>query len=280
MFAESNFSIQGHRGCRGLLPENTIPAFIKAIQLGVTTLELDVVITKDNKVLVSHEPWLNHEICLDTKGNEIPKEAEMSFNLYQMMYDDIKQFDCGSRAHQRFPSQTRIKAYKPLLEEVIDSVENYCEQNNIEKISYNIEIKSLPLGDNLFHPQPKEFCEFVVSLIAEKNIKQFNLQSFDLRILKYLHLEHPQIKLAMLIENKNSIEDNIIQLGFVPQIYSPDYHLVNEQTILFCKKNNMQLIPWTVNEKEKMQELINLGVNGIITDYPDILISLLNSIAK
>ena len=117
----NNFDIQGHRGCRGLLPENTLPAFIKAMELGVTTVEMDVAITKDKLVVVSHEPWMNHEICSDKNGNEINRADEMGYNIYQMNYDEVKQFDCGSKTHPRFLYQQKIKTYKPLLSEVIDS---------------------------------------------------------------------------------------------------------------------------------------------------------------
>ena len=111
--------IQGHRGCRGLMPENTMEAFKKAIELGVQTLELDVVVSKDNTVIVSHEPFMNSVICLDINGLEIPKTDEEKYNLYQMTFDSIKQFDCGTKHHPRFPNQQKIKTYKPALSEVI-----------------------------------------------------------------------------------------------------------------------------------------------------------------
>jgi len=152
------FDIQGHRGCRGLLPENTIEAFKKAIDLGVTTLEMDVVISKDNQVLLSHEPFLSHEIALDLNGNEIAEKEEKNFNLYQMNYAQIKQYDCGSKIHPRFSEQEKIKTFKPLLSEVIDFAESYIQKNYPgRKIQYNIETKSDPKGNNLFHPKPKEY---------------------------------------------------------------------------------------------------------------------------
>ena len=122
------FDIQGHRGCRGLLPENSIVAMKKAVDLGVTTLELDVVISADHQVLLSHEPFLSHEICLDSNGNEIYENNEKSYNLYKMNYDEIRKCDCGSKIHPRFLSQEKVKTYKPLLSEMIDSVENYIQK--------------------------------------------------------------------------------------------------------------------------------------------------------
>lgn len=112
--SETQIDIQGHRGCRGLFPENSLPAFEKAIDLGVTTLELDLAITKDHKVVVSHEPYMNSVICFDPDGNTIDASMERKYNLYQMTHEEIKQFDCGSKVHSNYPNQKKLKTYKPL----------------------------------------------------------------------------------------------------------------------------------------------------------------------
>jgi glycerophosphoryl diester phosphodiesterase len=135
--SEKEIDIQGHRGCRGLLPENSLPAFEKAIDLGVNTLELDIAITKDNKVVVSHEPFMNPVICYNLEGKSIPDSLEKYYNLYKMNYEDIKEFDCGSKFHPRYPKQVKLKTYKPLLSEVFDLV---TSKNSDPK--FNIEIKS------------------------------------------------------------------------------------------------------------------------------------------
>jgi len=188
--------IQGHRGCRGLMPENTIPAMLKAIDLGVTTLEMDVVITKDNKVVVSHEPWMEKEITTKPDGTYINTTVEsMEFNIYKMDYDEIVKYDVGMKPHPRFPNQQKMKAVKPLLGDLIDAVENYLVSKNLPKVQYNIETKSLPAGDNKFHPMPAEFVELLMSVIKEKKIEsRVIIQSFDLRSLKYLHEKYPAIK--------------------------------------------------------------------------------------
>ncbi|HYJ37651.1 MAG TPA: glycerophosphodiester phosphodiesterase family protein, partial [Chitinophagaceae bacterium] len=125
------FDVEGHRGSRGLMPENTIPAMYKAIDLGVTTLEMDAVITKDKKVVVSHEPFFNHEITTKPDGSEVKKEEERSLNIYQMDYDQVKQFDVGMKKHPRFLRQQKIEVSKPLLADLIDSVELYCKQKEL-----------------------------------------------------------------------------------------------------------------------------------------------------
>ena len=104
----TSFDIEGHRGCRGLMPENTIPAMYKAIDLGVTTLEMDAVITKDREVVVSHEPFFNHEITTKPDGTEVKESEERNLNIYHMTYEEVKQFDVGKKNHPRFPRQQKM----------------------------------------------------------------------------------------------------------------------------------------------------------------------------
>lgn len=268
---------QGHRGCRGLLPENTIPAFKKAMDIGVMTLEMDVVITKDKQVLVSHEPFLSHEICLKPDGTEISEEEEKSFNVYKMTYEEIAAFDCGSRPHSRFPDQEKMAVHKPLLKDVIDAVEAYAaETGRKEPLLYNIETKCTPATDSVFHPGPEEFAQLLLDVLTEKNIlDRVTIQSFDVRTLQYIHPKLPEQSLALLIENEDSPEENLEKLGFIPAIYSPYYLLVNEHLMTLANEKGMQVIPWTLNEKEDMRNMLAFGVHGIISDYPDRLIEVL-----
>ncbi len=196
------FDKQGHRGCRGLMPENTIPAMIKALESGVTTLETDAVITKDKMVVLSHEPFFNHEITTKPDGKYVTEAEEKSLNIYRMNYEEVKNFDVGLKPHPRFPQQEKLKAYKPLLAEMIDSVETYCRKNNRSLPQYNIETKSLPFTDNLYHPPPPEFVELLMEVIFSKKIEdRVTIQSFDFRTIQYLHQKFPQIKTAILIED-------------------------------------------------------------------------------
>jgi glycerophosphoryl diester phosphodiesterase len=253
------------------MPENSIEAMKKAIDIGVTTLELDVVISADHQVLLSHEPFLSHEICWDKNGNEILEEKEKNFNLYTMNYSDIRQCDCGSKIHPRFLNQTKIKTYKPLLAEVIDSVENYIKKNYPGKaIYYNIETKSAIEGDAVFHPKPAPFVDLLLKVIEEKKIKnRVYIQSFDVRTLQYLHKINPDYKTVLLVENKLSIKENLKLLGFKPNVYSPEFILLDEKAIRYLHRKNIKVIPWTVNERTDIKKIINLGVDGLISDYPD-----------
>jgi len=262
--------LQGHRGCRGLLPENTIEGFVKALEIGVNTLELDVIISKDKKVVVSHEAYLSFEICLDTAGNDIGMLDQKSFNLYQMDYEEIAGFDCGSKVHPRFEEQEKMPVVKPLLSEAIKVSEAYLEENGLGPVNYNIEIKSSEDGDGEYHPEPGEFVDLVVEVVKTQGIlDRTNLQSFDIRALQEARNRYPEIPLALLIEINPNHEGNIEELGFVPEIYSCYYPLVNGYLLDYAAENNMKVIPWTVNDKEDMKELIEKGVDGIITDYPD-----------
>ncbi|MCL9808679.1 glycerophosphodiester phosphodiesterase family protein [Flavobacterium luminosum] len=265
------FDIQGHRGCRGLLPENSIEAMIKAIDLGVTTLEMDIVISKDHQVLLSHEPFLSHEIALDLNNKEITEEEEKRFNLYQMNYDEIKRYDCGSKIHPRFLEQQKIPTYKPLLAEVIDTVERYLSLKYPErKLYYNIETKTTVEGDDIFHPKPEQFVDLLVRVIKEKKIEhKVYIQSFDVRTLQYLHQKYPEFKTVLLVENTWSIDKNLDLLGFYPDVYSPEFVLLNKKKTSYLHKKNIKVIPWTVNEQKDMITVLSYGIDGLITDYPN-----------
>ncbi|MGQ0740371.1 MAG: glycerophosphodiester phosphodiesterase family protein, partial [Bacteroidota bacterium] len=244
-----------------------------ALNLGVTTLEMDVVITKDKKVILSHEPWFGQEITTRPDGTYMGEREERKYNIYWMTYEQTKDFDVGMKPHPRFPKQQKIKVTKPLLADVIDSVNKEMMTRRRPPLRYNIEIKSNPQGDAVFHPKPEEFVDLVMAVVKEKGIEDYCIiQSFDFRPLQYLHQKYPHIPVAMLIEgnDKRTPEDQVKELGFTPAVYSPAYQLVNEKLLDKCHKQNMKLIPWTVNEKSKIDELKKMGVDGIITDYPDL----------
>ncbi len=267
-----NFDIQGHRGCRGLFPENTIAGFIHAVDLGVTTLELDVVITSDKQVLVSHDPFMSHEICKTPEGESITISGEKAFNIYQMTVAQAQQFDCGLTINPNFPDQVKMPAVKPTLNEVIDVIENYTASKQLPAIRYNIETKCTPEGDNIFHPGPEEFSELLIRVITNKKIySRTIIQSFDIRTLQYIKLQHTPVALSLLVENVRSVTYNLKKLGFLPDVYSPHYKLLTKRRVKSLHEKNIKVIPWTVNKQADMERLIAMGVDGIITDYPDLL---------
>jgi len=264
------FDLQGHRGARGLKPENTIPSFITALNYGVTTIELDVVITKDKQVVLSHEPWMLAEICLKPDSTPIAIDEQTKMNIYQMEYKEIVLFDCGSKGNPKFPEQEKFVAYKPLLRDIIVATEDHVKSYTQYEVDYNIEIKSSKLGDNKFHPTPEEYSDIVYQLIDQYlPWERVVIQSFDFRVLKYWNKKYPHVRLAALVENLKSAEMNLKELGFSPSVYSSYVVLLNKQTIDVLHQKKIRVIPWTVNEKEDMKRLKGWGVDGIITDYPN-----------
>ncbi len=264
------FDIQGHRGARGLKPENSIPAFLTALDSGVTTLEMDVVITLDNQVVVSHEPWMSAAICWDTSGNAFKEKVEKKYNLYKMTYAEVRKFDCGSKGNEKFPEQEKMKVSKPLLSEVIISVENHIKNFSRYEVDYSIEIKSEKELDGKFQPTPQVYSDRVHDLIDQYiPLNRVVIQSFDFRVLKYWHEKYPEVRLAALVDNLNTIDENLIALGFTPSVYSPDYKLLSKEEVRHCHELKMRVIPWTVNEVQDMLELKAWNIDGFITDYPN-----------
>jgi glycerophosphoryl diester phosphodiesterase len=267
------FDKEGHRGCRGLMPENTLPAMLSALDMNVTTLEMDVVITKDEQVILSHEPFFNHEITTKPNGEYVNEQEEKGLNIYTMSFPETQKFDVGLKPHPRFPRQQKLKAKKPLLSEVIDNVEASVKLKGISKVFYNIETKCSPFTDNTYHPAPELFVELVMNVIQKKKISDRTIiQSFDFRTLKIVNQKYPHVRTAALIEDfdKRPLEKHLEELGYTPAIYSPAYSLVTKELVDKCHQHKMKIIPWTVNDKSMIDQLKSLGVDGIITDYPDL----------
>ena len=233
-------------------------------------------ISKDLQVVVSHEAWMNETFCTRPDGKEVEPNSKDKYNLYKMTYTEIASYDCGIRGHREFPLQKKTAAYKPLLTEVISKVEKFVEENKLPAINYNIEIKSEEGEDNIFNPDPKTFVDLVYHEIEKHEITQrTNLQSFDLRILQEIKKKDSTMQIALLVENEDSLEINLKKLGFIPDTYSPDFCLVNDALVQLVHERQMKLIPWTVNETADIKKMLGLGVDGIISDYPDRVVKIL-----
>jgi glycerophosphoryl diester phosphodiesterase len=265
--------IQGHRGCRGLFPENSLPAFAHALKIGVRVLEMDVCISSDGQVVVSHEPVMNALYTTKPDGNPVLKSEEAFYNLYQMPYSEIKKFDVGLRGNALFPEQAKIAAYKPLLAEVLALGEAFRKKTG-EAVYYNIEIKSDPKAYGLSQPPVDEFSKLVWAQIQPQVKPAYvMLQSFDFSVLKFWHVamgrgEFPEVALSALVTRK-SPEAVVRDLGFVPAIYSSNFSDVSKSVVDQAHELGMKVIPWTANEMKQMQALIDMGVDGVITDYPN-----------
>ena len=272
----SGFDLQGHRGCRGLQPENSIPAMMKALELGVNTLEMDVVITADKQIILSHEPFMSAQICLGEGNHPIHPEEQYDLNIYRMTLDEVQTFDCGSKPHPNFPEQERTKVVKPLLSDVIRAANKEARTLRRTLPLFNIEMKMSPHGDGRFHPAPEEFASLLLDVIREEEIgDRCTVQSFDMRALEALHRQAPRMRTVVLVEASNDPIKRVESLSFAPYALSPEHQLVNPELLEWTTTKGLKLIPWTVNDTGRAKELIEMGVDGLITDYPDRMLALI-----
>ncbi len=270
--------VHGHRGCRGLMPENTIAAFEKAAHLGCEWLEMDVVITADNEVLVSHEPWMSHVICRTADGDSIPADEERDYNIFKMKLAEVQAFDCGSAHHSGFPLQENEEEHKPTLREVVEKVDRLSMEEGLGNVNFNIEIKSDPALYGTYQPEPVAFARRVMEMIDSLNITdRAIIQSFDPAVLEAVHRIDEEIPIALLVDNGESLDANLERITFKPTYYSPAFVLMDEKLITSLRERDIEALVWTVNDEADMNRMIALGVNGIITDYPDRLIKLLDA---
>jgi glycerophosphoryl diester phosphodiesterase len=261
-----DFDLQGHRGARGLLPENSIPGFLMASDLGSNTIEMDVVVSADSQIVVSHEPWMSAEICSHPDGTAVGEEEAQSLNLYTMTYEQIAEFDCGSRGNERFPDQAPLAVQKPLLSEALRAIDAHSDL----PLRFNIEIKSREEGDNVFHPDVDTFARLLHTVLLDTAVMDRTIvQSFDPRSLEAFKRIAPEATLALLVSNEWGLQPNLDRLSFLPQTYSPNHKLVDRSLVDSVHALGMSIVPWTVNDSDRMQELLLLGVDAIITDYPD-----------
>ena len=270
--------VHGHRGCRGLLPENTLAAFLHALALGVDVLELDVVISADHQVVVSHEPWLSARLGRGPAGERIAPSQERSYNLYELPYATIRRCPVGEWPHPDFPAQQASSSYRPLLREVLEAAESTCRQLGRPLVGYSIELKSMPEGDGIFHPAPALFTELVLAEIQAAAVHpRTTLLSFDGRILQAARQAAPGQRLCLLSETDVPASRLFQQLGFVPEVFGPDFRLLSLARVeaLVAAYPSLRLVPWTVNSEADLRQVLTWGVAGITTDYPDRLLALL-----
>lgn len=268
-----SFSYEGHRGARGLYPENSIGAMKVAIDHPkVTTLEMDCHITKDKKVVVYHDDYLNPKFVTYNNGKELSGK-DIKGLIYGYTLNELENFDIGLKGNVDFPQQKKIATQISLLADLIDESEAYAKQNRKTPMFYNIETKSKANNDHKSHPGPQEFSDLLLEVVLEKNIAPRTvIQSFDKRTIQYINKTYPQIKTSFLIDakNKKSIKELVTELGFTPFIISPNYKIVTEEFVKEAHDLGIKVIPWTANTKEEITALEKLKVDGIISDYPNL----------
>lgn len=262
--------LHGHRGCRGLFPENTLPAFLHALALGVDALELDVVISADKQVVVSHEPWLAAHLGSGPSGLPIDPSQEQRYNLYQLPYAAVRRCEVGVLPQPLFPQQQAVPSYRPLLSEVLVATEAACQQLGRPPVKYSIEIKSTRATDVIYHPAPAEFVELVLNACTPETLARTTLLSFDPRVLQATRRLSPILPVCLLIEEPFSPEAVFDELGFVPDVLGPDYCLMTYSRAQELKMlyPALDLVCWTVNKESDLIKLLKWPLAGITTDYP------------
>lgn len=274
--------VHGHRGCRGLLPENTWPAFQRALVLGVDALELDVVVSQDGQVVVSHEPWLSAKLGRGPQGERIDPAHERHYNIYRLPYATIAQCTVGEWPHPDFPTQQPVLSHRPLLRDVLHQAESWCQQHGRPAVRYSVEIKSSPAGDGLFHPAPAEFVRLVLAeLRAGSVMARTTLLSFDPRVLQAARHMQPNLALCFLLEDQlPAVAELFAELGFEPSTLGTDFQLLSATTVQAIRTAYpaLRLVPWTVNSSAALRLVLSWQVEGITTDYPDRLLALLGAV--
>ena len=259
--------VHGHRGCRGLRPENTLPAFLHALALGVDVLELDVVISADKQVVVSHEPWLNPLICLGPDGQPIAAYRCASLQSLPVPYATIRRCDCGQLRHPAFPEQSPQPAYKPLLREVLAATRSSLPTAGPPPGGYSIEIKSSPEGDDVFHPAPAEFLALVLAELARRP----GLGPHHAAVFRCAHsaawLTSRQPALPPACWSKTTSPGHAASSSWAlclprwaPIVQTVYCDAVREFAFAYP---SLRLVPWTVNEPADMQRLLPWASMGL-----------------
>jgi glycerophosphoryl diester phosphodiesterase len=251
--------IHGHRGCRALRPENTMPAFRHALELGVDVLELDMGVTKDNHVLVSHDPHINPKLCRYADGRPLEKPLA----IRTLTLAETQQFDCGALSNVDYPKQQPVPGTPPpTLDQVLELAKAH------PRVEFNIETKIFPKEPELT-PDPATFARLVVDIVRKHKLeKRVIVQSFDPRTLREVRKIAPAIRLAVLSSARDPSDYIALAQEIKAEIVSPEFKKLTAPDVARARKLGMQVIPWTPNEEGDWQRMVELGVDAIITDDP------------
>ena len=260
--AAQAFDLQGHRGARGHAPENTLPGFERALAMGVTTLELDVGVTRDGVVVIHHDRALNPDITRGADGAWIATPAPLirSLSFEELQRYDVGRIRPGSEYARRFPHQQALDGARvPRLAELFARAG--------ASVRFNVETKISPDAPHDTLP-PEPFARALIDEVRKAGVeKRTTIQSFDWRTLKLVEREAPDIATAYLTERANSYPERVHAAG--GRIWSPDFTTLTPENVAAAKRLGLKIIPWTVNEKADIARMLELRVDGIISDYPD-----------
>lgn len=267
--------VQAHRGGAGLMPENTLEAMIAAVDLGVNTLEFDLVLSGDGQVVVSHDLYFHSRYSIRPDSSLVVRGEPKEW-LYKMSYEDIKKYDVGSRSCDVWPDKACFPAVKPLASELIDSIECYTRENSLSPMRYNIEVKSnAGSGEGVDWADYKVFSDACLEVLLSKQLgDRLVVQCFDTRALNYMHSKYPEVRYSYLIPaDVTDVQAALSALDFTPTWVSPHYSMTDEELVSKCHENGMRIVPWTVDQDEDIKRMLSLGVDAVISNYPDRLLA-------
>jgi glycerophosphoryl diester phosphodiesterase len=256
--------VHGHRGARAARPENTIPAFEYALAAGVDVLELDLAVTKDNIVVVSHDATMNPAYCAGPDGAERV--------IRRMTLAELQRWDCGARANPQFPQQQAIPGTRvPTLDAVFTLAK-------AARVEFNIETKMTPAHPE-WAPEPEEFARLVLAVINRHGLApRVILQSFDYRTLLAMERLAPQIRRsALLPARREEAGRDYVEAARAAKatIVSPIYPTVTPEKVAAAHAAGLQVVPWTANTPADWEKLVAAKVDANITDDPAALIAYL-----
>lgn len=264
--AQNTIRVIGHRGCRGVMPENTISGFQRAFEDGADGIEWDVVVNGEGKLVVSHEPYFHNDFCLDQNGEVIKDEKK--YNIYEMTQEEIEAFDCGSKPNRNFPEQEKFKATKPLLKDVVELLPVNANGKLIL-----FEIKSDEPEYGISQPYPVAYVDLILKEVAAYKLKNIVYMSFDKNILEALHKKDPKLRLAYLTYlPSKSAKAFLRELSFTPFALGMYHMTLNKRKLKQLRSKNVQVYAWTVNQSKTAHDMMDFGIDAIITDYPKLII--------
>lgn len=268
------FDLQAHRGGRGETTEGSLRAFAKSLEIGVSTLELDVVLTRDRQPLVWHDPTIDAEKCADTAPVSAgdPQYPYVGKLVLELTLAQIRTLDCGRRLDE-FPHAEVVRGNRiATLPEVFALADSY----RAEAVRYNIETK-VEAGEPGASAEPQEFVDAILAAVRlAGKVDHVEIQSFDWRTLPLVRQAEPSIPLVALYdEQSREPESGDPLIGAVmagANIVSPDYRLVTGKPYVDrAHALGLKVVPWTVDDADAMRQQIADGVDGLITDYPTLL---------
>lgn len=257
------FDVQGHRGARGIAPENTLTGFRAALAIGVSTLEADLAVTRDGVVVVSHDPLLNPDIVRDPSGAWLPRAGPP---IHALTLAELRRYDVG-RIDPRSDYARALPAQRPADGEAIPTLEELLELARDTSVRLNLELKFAE--DPKSTPDPATFVRLVVAAIDAARMRaRVTIQAFDWHVLELTKDRAPDIQTSCLTTEKRNAPPTAAYHARCG-VWSPHWRVVSAARVAEAHALGLKVIPWTVNEPAEMQRLIGLGVDGVITDYPD-----------